>query len=79
VLAEIANDVKPGTIPWDISWYLPGYSDRFLMRAGLIELGKSIEQTQSKYDLTPNRSEILPIATKSHTEFGKALRDFLLD
>ena len=74
MLAEIANEVKPGSIPYNISWNLPGFSDRFLMKIKYIEVEESKEKTQKKYDLTEKRKEILLIATSSYSEFGKELR-----
>jgi len=35
-LAESANRVTPGSIPWDISFLLPGYSPAFLQKLGYI-------------------------------------------
>lgn len=77
VLAQIANNIKPGTIPWDISWHLPGYSDRFLIEIGFIETGESVEVVQNEYDLTKNRDSILDIADAPPLEFSKELRNYL--
>jgi CRISPR/Cas system-associated exonuclease Cas4 (RecB family) len=77
VLAELANDSTPGTIPYDISWNLPGYSDTFLMKIGFIKTVDTIEETQKKYDLTPKREEVMGIATTPHAEFGKSLRGLI--
>ncbi len=77
ILAEIANDITPETIPYDISWNLPGFSDRFLFRIGMISIEESIEATRLKYDLTDNRRDVLDIANLPHAEFGKQLRQLL--
>ena len=77
ILAQIVNDIQPKTIPLDISWYLPGYSDRFLMRIGLIQTDKTIENAREAYDVTKNRSVILDIATAPHSQFGKDMRALL--
>jgi hypothetical protein len=45
LLAEIANESRPGAVPYDISWNLPGSSDLFLMRIGLIEAAGTQEET----------------------------------
>ena len=79
MLAEIANEVKPGSIPYDISWNLPGFSDRFLMKIKYIDTEESEEKTQRKYDLTEKRKEILSIALSSYPEFGKKLRSLISD
>lgn len=77
VLAEIVNEIKPGTIPLDVSWYLPGYSDLFLMRIGFITVDESIEDTQEKYNLTKSRASILSAASLPRSQFGRTLRDLL--
>ena len=41
VLAKSANKAYPGSIPWDISWFLPGYSDKFLMKLNLLDVNKN--------------------------------------
>jgi hypothetical protein len=30
MLAKVVNQTKAGSVPFDLSWYLPGYSDLFL-------------------------------------------------
>ncbi len=77
VLAHIVNQIKPGAIPLDISWYLPGYSDRFLMKIGLIATVRSVEHTQQQYDLTRERNQIIAIAASPHAQFGPAIRRLL--
>jgi hypothetical protein len=77
ILAEIANDITPNTIPYDISWNLPGFSDRFLLDIGLIEQIETVENTQRQFDLTDHRKQILKMALLPHHEFGKALRELL--
>lgn len=49
VLAKAANKAYPNSIPWDISWVLPGYSDKFLFKLGLIDTS----------DLTLNKEKYL--------------------
>ncbi len=74
VLAELANESAPGAVPYDISWNLPGLSDGFLMREGLIPLEGTIEETKSAYDVTPYKEAVADIAGLPHTEFSQALR-----
>lgn len=78
MLAKIANEIKPGMIPWDLSWYLPGYADRFLMRIGLIKTDQPAEEARATHDLTEKRSDILKIAHYAHAQFSKELREILL-
>lgn len=77
MLAHIANEVAPGSIPYDISWNLPGYSDIFLSKIGLIQTGGPLGETAEKYDLTKNRGKILETATLPHAQFSQALRSLL--
>lgn len=77
VLAHIANDITPGTVPYDISWNLPGYSDQFLLKIGLINASGSFDYIKQKYDLTQYREKVLDSALIPHTQFGKTLRSFL--
>src|SRR3989344_8841995 len=77
VLADIANDITPGTIPYDISWNLPGSSDQFLARIGLIKVDGSLKDVEQQYDLTKERAQILDMATSSYSQFGTTLRSFL--
>src|SRR5262249_30192482 len=78
MLAKLVNQISPGRIPLDRSWYLPGYSDLFLMRIGLIPTRGSVEATQAASDLTPKREAVLPLATLPHEAFGRALRQQIL-
>lgn len=43
LLAMAANKIKPGVVPYDISWVLPGFSDKFLNKIGFIDLSKGRE------------------------------------
>jgi len=79
MLAEIANEVKPGSIPYDISWNLPGLSDTYLMKIKYITPEGSVEQTQKKYDISKKQKSILSIADEPHAEFGKRLRKLILE
>jgi hypothetical protein len=77
LLAKTANEMKPGEIPYDISWNFPGFSDRFLMKIGLITVTGSVKDTMQSHDLMPRRERILAIATESYARFGTTLRSFL--
>lgn len=41
VLAKAANKAYPNSIPLDISWFLPGFSDKLLLKLGLIDMDKN--------------------------------------
>lgn len=66
LLAEMANRAAPGSVPYDLAWNLPGFSEKFLARIGFIE--------GSGYDLTPYREEIAGFATEDSLSFSKKLR-----
>ncbi len=75
VLAFIINRHAPHTLPPDITWFLPGRSDEYLMRQGFIALdGGSIERTKTLHDLTPQRAAVAEMATAPHAEFSARLR-----
>lgn len=59
VLAEIVNGIKPGAIPRDVSWYLPGHSDRFLARIGYLVVPGDFKAAREKYLVSAHRSEML--------------------
>jgi hypothetical protein len=73
-LAEIVNEMKPGTLPYNIAWNLPGYADLYLMDEGFIpKVNDSEERTRNTYDLTPRKAEIFSIATSSPKNFSREL------
>ncbi len=75
VLAYIVNRRAPHTLPPDLSWYLPGYSDEYLMRQGFIARDAgSIERTKRLHDLASHRSAIAAFASASPTTFSARLR-----
>lgn len=78
VLANLVNEHYPGTLPYDISWNLTGYADRYLMDQGLIALKGTVEETQRAHDLTVHRDAVKAMATTSPTLFGQGLRALLL-
>ncbi|KND50381.1 MAG: putative membrane protein [Parcubacteria bacterium C7867-007] len=73
-LAHIVNDLAPGTLPYDISWNLTGYSDLYLMKEGFIEkVNDSKEDTRTAYDLTYKKAEIMEASTQSGKQFSAFL------
>ena len=78
VLAYIINRHAPHTLPLDISWYLPGYADEYLMRQGFIAIdGGTVERTKTMHDLTPHRAAVGAMALAPHAEFSTRLRALL--
>lgn len=77
MLAKLVNQAGPGSVPYDLSWYLPGYSDLFLMRVGLIGDAGTPDVAQHDYDLTVKRDAVIAIADAPHAQFGTALRQLL--
>lgn len=53
VLARVVNDLQPGTVPFDISWVLPGYSDSFLHRLGYFGPDQDFEALERAAYLSP--------------------------
>ncbi len=75
LLAENINAHYPHTLPWDPSWYLTGYSDKYLMKQGFIsEKNNSVAQTQAAAALEPYKAEILQLATTSPRDFSRQIR-----
>lgn len=56
-LAIHANQIVPGTLPWDISRLLPGYSVEYLYRLGFIENTSDLENMKSKHNITNDVKE----------------------
>lgn len=48
-LAKAANAIKPGVVPYDLSWVLPGNSVKFLYKIGFIETS----EVTDKYKISP--------------------------
>ncbi len=74
ILATEVNRTYPNSIPYHISWNLPGYSDEFLMKEGHIALQGTIEETISHHDLSLYRKEVALVATSSPAVFSETVR-----
>jgi hypothetical protein len=74
VLAEFANESAPGSVPYDLSWNLPGLSDDFLMRIGFITPIGTAEETKSLADITPRREDVSAHAMDGYASFGSFIR-----
>ncbi len=77
VLAAEINRAYPGSVPNDISWYLPGTSDTFLMNAGYIATTTDTVTMTEKHNLQNYRETILTVATSSPAVFATAVRAVL--
>jgi hypothetical protein len=77
-LAEIVNEMKPHTLPYNIAWNLPGYADLYLMDQRFIPIvNDSKDNTRDVYDLTPMKAEIAAIASTSPENFSRDLNKLL--
>lgn len=73
-LAHEVNKLAPDALPYDISWNLTGYADRYLMKEGWInKIDNSVKKTQEQFDLTKQKAEILESAQLEHPEFTALL------
>ena len=78
VLARIVNDLESGRVPYDISWNLPGYSDRFLARIGLIEESGGVEEMRKNHAVSHYKEEVRTMASIPANEFSVQLRALLM-
>jgi len=78
VLAREMNIAYPQSVPKDISWYLPGTSDTFLMSEGFIEVKGTPEEMIGKHNLQNYRDTIVSIATSSPQVFSANVRSLLI-
>lgn len=75
LLAKIINKYNPGTLPYNIAWNLPGFSDSYLEGVGFIKTdGLTREQLRVKYDLLSHREEIARHASDTPKEFSDFIR-----
>lgn len=51
LFAETVNSVAPGALPYDVSWHLPGYSDRYLMKIELIKTTGNYQEERSRHNI----------------------------
>jgi len=54
VLARAINDRTDGAVPWDLSWYLPGYAVEFLHEQGFIAPGADFSALEARSHITPH-------------------------
>lgn len=72
-LAKNANMSKPGTIPPDLAWIFPGYSDEMLYKLGLIPNTVPLEKIKNKYYVSE-----LVTTHYNNPDFSKKIREELL-
>lgn len=75
VLADIVNGIKPGAIPRDITWYLPGHSDHFLASIGYLAVPGDFETARESYRVSAHRGEMLKHA--ADPAFGAFVKGLL--
>lgn len=51
-LAKVANSIRPGSIPWDISFWMPEYSPELLYKLGFIPNHRPFEQVKNNYEVS---------------------------
>lgn len=54
VLAHAVNDRTAGAVPWDPSWYLPGYAAEFLHQQGYIAPDSDFASLEARSHITPH-------------------------
>lgn len=72
LLADFVNKARPGTIPFHIARYLPGYSTQLLYDLGYIDNSIPIEELKKKYYLNDHVEELYQDAS-----FSQKLRERL--
>ena len=72
VLARAVNKVSPGAVPWDSSWYLPGYAAEYLHELGMISAPEGFEALRARSHITPHVEDLYAI--EDPVEFAIALR-----
>jgi len=77
VLAKLVNRHYPGTLPFDMSWFLTGYADTYLIEEGLIPLAGTIEETKAAHDMTPYRDSVMGIASSTPIQFSASIRSYI--
>ncbi|WP_141135946.1 hypothetical protein [Antarctobacter heliothermus] len=66
------NKLDAGAVPFDIAWFLPGYSDEFLYEKGFLAQADSFEAAHRMAHISPLIRELYQIADPA--AFSQALR-----
>lgn len=77
ILASIVNDIKPGTLPWSLSWYATGWADTYLMKHGFIRLSSTPGETRKAHELLPHREDLTRMAESDRRAFSGTVRALL--
>ncbi len=72
VLARTMNRIEPGAVPFDLSWFLPGYAAPFLFEEGYIDGAERFDGAKSNA-LVSDRVRALPLEL-DEAGFSAALR-----
>lgn len=72
VLARTVNKLDAGAVPYDIAWFLPGYSDEFLYQEGFLAQDDSFEAANRKAHISPLIRKLYGV--EDPVEFSQALR-----
>tara|TARA_R100000750_G_scaffold54926_1_gene40783 strand:+ start:164 stop:1003 length:840 start_codon:yes stop_codon:yes gene_type:complete len=72
VLARTVNKLDAGAVPFDIAWFLPGYSDEFLYDEGFLAQADSFEAAHQIAHISPLIRELYRIMDPA--DFSRALR-----
>lgn len=74
ILSEIVNSWQPGTLPLDLSWFLTGRSDEYLLKEGFLEVPTNdILLLRDASNLAQHKDEVLRLATSTPSDFTQYL------
>ena len=74
ILAKNANEINPGSVPFNISWFLPGYSDEYLYSLGYLDNIDDLETLRIRSNITD-----LVVQFYESEDFGLNIRRRLTD
>jgi hypothetical protein len=57
-LIDTVNEVLPGTIPFHVARFLPGYADDLLYNLELIDAQGSFEEIKARHNITERAQQI---------------------
>lgn len=52
ILAKNANEINPGSVPFNISWFLPGFSEEYLYNLGYIDNIDDLQTIRVRSNIT---------------------------
>lgn len=77
ILAKAINARYPSSLPYDLSWNFPGYSDRYLIDQGFIQTDDNIAVARSRAALAPHTVILEQAASESPHAFSAMVRKVL--